>query len=148
MLHRLFFFFFNAWEQGTSNTFISRHIQYIVEIKSEGIETVQGIISAQKVLAASSSSEQPVAFRSSCAKDCDDFALPEQRVLKPLGSTQMIRTVPLGNNPTLSFIGCVTWASYLSFASHLPITFLVQKAHLLRPKLLVALVLVDAVAAT
>lgn len=33
-------------------TFISRHSQYIVEIKSEGVETVQGIISAQKVLAA------------------------------------------------------------------------------------------------
>lgn len=38
------------------------------------------------------------------------------------------------------------WASYLSSPSHLPITFLVQKAHLLGPKLLVALVLVDAVA--
>ena len=58
----------------------------------------------------------------------------------------MMRTVPLGGSPNHCLLAVWLWASYLSSLSDLPVTFLVQKAHLLCPKLLVALVLMDAVA--
>lgn len=47
----------------------------------------------------------------------------------------------------LHVLAVCLWASCLSSLHHSPIAFLVQEAHFLSPELLVALVLVDAVAA-
>lgn len=58
----------------------------------------------------------------------------------------MMRPAPLGSSPNRHLLAVWLWAGYLASLSDLPVTFLVQKAHLLRPKLLVALVLMDAVA--
>lgn len=56
--------------------------------------------------------------------------------------------IPLGSSPNGHFLAVWLWASYSSSLSHLPITLLVEKAHLLCPEMLVALVLVEAVAAS